>query len=189
MEGKAIHRTQPERDALQLLGSFLIQYGVSFALECNLFNLWLAKYPFGGDLETQFPNNKASQLAAKQKIVQEMSLGQSSDLALSKIIKLIMDNEEGLKKMVEYELVSQSGGGYNDSDESDDKDEYAQIWSEVHGVSTTPVGLGPMMRRNPRARDESFEEQTLRRRRREAMVLLETGRPIEREDIIQRVDP
>lgn len=39
---------------------------------------------------------------------------------------------------------------------------------------------------NDRPREESFEEQALRRRRREAMVLGEVGRPIERADIIER---
>ena len=37
-----------------------------------------------------------------------------------------------------------------------------------------------------RPREESFEEQALRRRRREAMVIGEVGRPIERADIIER---
>ena len=43
-----------------------------------------------------------------------------------------------------------------------------------------PVGT------NNRPREESFEEQALRRRRREAMVLGEIGRPIERADIIEQ---
>ena len=46
--------------------------------------------------------------------------------------------------------------------------------------SGIPVGT------SSRPREESFEEQALRRRRREAMVLGEVGRPIERADIIER---
>jgi len=39
-----------------------------------------------------------------------------------------------------------------------------------------------------RQREESPEEQALRRRRREAIVLNEGNRPVTQDDIIQRVD-
>ncbi|MCJ1262645.1 hypothetical protein MMC22_002515 [Lobaria immixta] len=56
------------------------------------------------------------------------------------------------------------------------------MWSgPVEGVVESAT-----MRGGRRMREESIEEQALRRRRREAMVLGETGRPIERADIIER---
>ncbi|KAF2421028.1 hypothetical protein EJ08DRAFT_683194 [Tothia fuscella] len=50
----------------------------------------------------------------------------------------------------------------------------------IHGVHGTPPA--PRMRE----REESFEEQALRRRRREAIVLNEGDRPLSQDDIIQR---
>lgn len=192
-EGKTFYRTQAECDALELLGRVLVQYGAPLAIECNILSLWLARYPFGADYEAEYPDNKAFQLARKQGDVHRLTLSQNHDPAMSQIIMAIMRSDEGREKIVECELFRRYGGHqglYDGTDGSDDdKDGYAQIWYEVHGINTAPdPGLGPMMRRNPRPRDESLEEQVLRRRRREAMVLGEMGRPIEREDIFQRVD-
>ncbi|KAI4173092.1 MAG: hypothetical protein LQ343_003202 [Gyalolechia ehrenbergii] len=190
VNGEIVQRTQPERDALELLEIFLMRYGVTLALECNIFSLWLAKYPFGGNFEVEFPEDKVAQLAAKQRLVHQMSIGKDlSDLAMVGIINVILASEEAIEKMFTYELMSRSIDDHKDANENEKEDEYSKIWCEVHGISTAPdVGLGPMMRRGVRARDESWEEQVLRRRRREAMVLGEMGRPIERENIIQRVN-
>lgn len=166
----------------------MTQYGVPLAVECNIFSLWLAQYPFGGDPYSHHINAEELRLAAKQKTIERIALGRAGCPAMGAIIKTIMHSDEGRAKMVEYELIGLLGAAFHDTNHDGGKDEYAEIWYEVHGVNTAPdIGLGPMMRRNPRAHDESFEEQTLRRRRREAMVLGEMGRPIEREDIIQRV--
>jgi hypothetical protein len=54
------------------------------------------------------------------------------------------------------------------------------------------LGIGPFGGQSyytpprPRERDESHEEQALRRRRREAIVLNEGDRPLSQDDIIQR---
>ncbi|KAL8944169.1 MAG: hypothetical protein Q9216_000593 [Gyalolechia sp. 2 TL-2023] len=190
IKGEVIQRTQPERDALELLEMFLMQYGVTLALECNIFGLWLAKYPFGGNFEEQFPDNKAAQLAAKQKLIHQMSLGKDlNDLAMVGIITMILTSEEAIKNMFTYELMSRSIDKHKNTNENEREGEYSKIWYDVHGIPTAPsMGLGPMMRGGDRVRDESWEEQVLRRRRREAMVLGEMGRPIERENIIQRVN-
>ncbi|KAI4288274.1 MAG: hypothetical protein L6R35_002465 [Caloplaca aegaea] len=190
VKGPSSHRTRAECDALDVLRTFLYQCGVSVAVECNIFSLWLAKYPFGGDLEERYPKDQASQLAAKHRIIHKLSLGQEGDMDMSNIIRELMRSDVGREKMIKYNLIDPSGGAYDDTDHHDhDAKGHSQIWYEVHGISNAPdIGLGPMMRRGPRARDESLEEQLLRRRRREAMVLGEMGRPIERDDIIQRVD-
>ncbi|KAL8959791.1 MAG: hypothetical protein Q9193_003403 [Seirophora villosa] len=190
VKGTVNNRTRAEVDALDVLRRFLNQCGTSVAVECHIFSLWLAKYPFGGDLEAQFPNDQASQQAAKQRIVHKLSIGQGADIEMSNIIMGLIRSDIGREKLIEYSLIDPSGGGCDDTHHHNhDVDGYAQIWYEVHGISNAPdTGLGPMMRRGPRARHESLEEQVLRRRRREAMVLGEMGRPIEREDIIQRVD-
>ncbi|KAL9604831.1 MAG: hypothetical protein Q9219_000279 [cf. Caloplaca sp. 3 TL-2023] len=190
--GKVIQRTQPERDALELFKNFLARYGVSLAMECNVFSLWFAKYPYAGDLEAERPGDESSQSTAKARSIEEMSMDVGlGDEAMTRIVNLLLNNTEAREYMIQHGLWGQHNNYPNNptkNDEKDAEDEYSKIWGEIHGLSTAPeMGLGPMMRRGMRARDESWEEQTLRRRRREAMVLGEMGRPIEREDIIQRV--
>ena len=189
-KGKLVQRTQPERDALQLLEQFLMKFGIPLALECNIFTLWLAKYPFGGDFEAEFPNNKPSQLAAKQRHVYKITFGKDwTDLPMARIMNLLLTNPQAVEKLYLHELLNRSGNMRNDDHEIEKDDDYSKIWYEVHGISSGPdIGLGPMMRRGVRARDDSWEEQTLRRRRREAMVLGEMGRPLDQENIIQRVN-
>lgn len=190
VKGEVVQRTQPERDALELLEIFLKQYGVALALECNIFGLWLKKYPFGGNFEAEFPDDKAAQLAAKQTLVHQMVIGEDmTDPTMVRIINLILTSDEAVEKMFSYELMGRSVTENKGTNKNKEDDKYSKIWYEVHGISTAPdMGLGPMMRGGVRARDESWQEQLLRRRRREAMVLGEMGRPIERENIIQRVD-
>ncbi|KAL8842390.1 MAG: hypothetical protein Q9170_000518 [Blastenia crenularia] len=188
-KGEVIQRTQPECDALELLRILTLKYGVALVLECNVFNLWLAKYPFGARFEYKFPDDKAAQLAAKHRLVHGMSVGKDSDWALAGILNSILASEEAVEKMISFGLMSRSVDEQHHTNKDETEDEYSKIWQEVHGFSnTTDVGLGPMMRRGVRAPEESWEEQLMRRRRREVMVLGETGRPIEAENIIQRVD-
>ncbi|KAI4260430.1 MAG: hypothetical protein LQ352_000292 [Teloschistes flavicans] len=194
-KGHPQSRSQPELDALELLDYFLDRYGVRFALRCNIVSLWLAKYPFGGDLESRYPSSQASRLAAKRRHISNLKTGRDKDRPMASIVKLIMSDPDGQESISDAMFSGDSffDGPGLDEDENDDDiagDEYSQIWYEVHGTASTPESsLGPMMRRGQRVREESLEEQALRSRRREAMVLGEMGRPIERTDIIQRMDP
>ncbi|KAL8729836.1 MAG: hypothetical protein Q9166_004477 [cf. Caloplaca sp. 2 TL-2023] len=190
MLGNTVHRTQAERDALELLHVFLLRFGVQIGLECNIFSLWLEEYPFGGDLELLLPGDKDSQLAAKQEHITQLSLRQGNDIALSRIINLIITDKRAYETMCQRKLLGPPNSEGRDKGTNDDEDRVSRVWYEVHGTAIAPdPGLGPMMRRGHRVRrEESIEEQALRRRRREAMVLGEMGRPIESEDIIQRVN-
>ncbi|KAL8755252.1 MAG: hypothetical protein Q9199_003769 [Rusavskia elegans] len=190
VEGTEIHRTETERDALELMYLFLLRFGVQVALDCNIFSLWLEKYPFGGDLERKYPGDKDSQLAAKHRLINRLSSGQERDPAMFRVLNLILTDEEAKKTMFKHGSSGDSCSCFKDHDGDPDDDEqgFSEIWYEVHGAANAPdPGWGPLMRRGNRVRDESIEEQALRRRRREAMVLGEMGRPIESEDIIQRV--
>ena len=60
--------------------------------------------------------------------------------------------------------------------------EATRIYPDADRLTRNGIPVGT----SSRSREESFEEQRLRRRRREAMVLGEVGRPIERTDIIER---
>ncbi|KAL8699427.1 MAG: hypothetical protein Q9224_001419 [Gallowayella concinna] len=180
-QGREAYRTQPERDALEIIYIFMSRFGVEVALECKLFDLWLARYPFGGKPEMKSPSDEDAQ----------------PDLALRRITTLIATEEKGRQALFDngffHERRARSEASDNivndDQDRSSRVDRFSRIWYEVHGTANAPdPGLGPMMRRGYRVREESVEEQALRRRRREAMVLGEMGRPIESEDIIQRVN-
>ncbi|KAL8730309.1 MAG: hypothetical protein Q9181_004713 [Wetmoreana brouardii] len=189
MNGQPSHRTQPESDAIKLLEFLLERHGARIGLECNLFSLWLARYPFGGDLESKHPSDRTAQTAAKQRVVENIRSYQDSDLAMTKILRLMMADEQACQMMSSCRLLVESCSSDGGDDENDDEDKYSRLWYEVHGTAPAPdPGLGPMMRRGQRVREESLEEQALRSRRREAMVLGEMGRPIERENIIQRLD-
>lgn len=69
-----------------------------------------------------------------------------------------------------------------DDDDDDDEDGDSDVWM-VDGEDTAGSYRGSSSRR---PQDGNAEEQALRRRRREAMVLSEGGRPLGRDDIIQR---
>ncbi|KAI4271353.1 MAG: hypothetical protein LQ337_006075 [Flavoplaca oasis] len=190
MEGKEIHRTEAEHDALGLMYLFLLRFGVQVALDCNIFSLWLEKYPFGGDLENENLKDKASQLAARHRFIHRLSSDHKLDPAMFRILNLILTNDTARKIMFKHGPSGDlcSCFDHHDGDPSDDEKGLWETWYKVHGTNSAPdLGLGPMMRRGRRVPEESIEEQTLRRRRREAMVLGEMGRPIESEDIIQRL--
>ncbi|KAL8835267.1 MAG: hypothetical protein Q9176_007027 [Flavoplaca citrina] len=190
MEGKEIHRTEAEHDALGLMYLFLLRFGVQVALDCNIFSLWLEKYPFGGDLEIENLKDKASQLAARHRFVHRLSSDHKLDPDMFRILNLILTNDTAKMIMFKHGPSGElcSCFDHHDGDPSDDEKGLWEIWYKVHGTNSVPdLGLGPMMRRGRRVPEESMEEQTLRRRRREAMVLGEMGRPIESEDIIQRL--
>ncbi|KAI4226635.1 MAG: hypothetical protein LQ349_006849 [Xanthoria aureola] len=189
MEGQEIHRTETERNALELMYLFLLRFGVQIALDCNILSLWLEKYPFGGNLERKHPGDKDSQLAARHRLINRQCLGQARDPAMFRVLNRIMTNSRAMKTMFKHEPYVDVCPCIQDDGETDDDEQgLSEIWYEVHGTANVPdPGWGPMMRRGNRVREESVEEQALRRRRREAMVLGEMGRPIESEDIIQRV--
>lgn len=187
MLGTEIYRTQAECDALELMFLFMTQFGRDVVIECNIFDLWLARYPFRGDFGTKHPGDEDSWLAEQQGFIRESNLGHEHDHLLNLIIGLTMGNKKTYKGLSDDELPFH---GIHDEDAAEDEERYSRIWHEVHGTTNAPdPGLGPMMRRGYRVREESVEEQALRRRRREAMVLGEMGRPIQSEDIIQRVGP
>ncbi|KAL9587086.1 MAG: hypothetical protein Q9212_000453 [Teloschistes hypoglaucus] len=196
-KGHPQSRTRPELDALELLDSFLDRHSVQFALDYGVVSLWLAKYPFGGDLESRYPSSQASQLAAKRRRLNSLKTGRDKDRPMVSIIKHILGYRYARELMPNSVIPrdpfideNRFDGNENEDEDEAPEEDYSQVWHEVHGTATAPESsLGPMMRRGQRVREESLEEQALRSRRREAMVLGETGRPIEGTDIIQRTEP
>ena len=77
-----------------------------------------------------------------------------------------------------------SGWTYDPEDIPDETD-LEEDWHESIPEGAIRTREGHLVRTNARGIEQSPEEQRLRRRRREAMVLGENGRPIQRQDIIE----
>ena len=141
------------------------------ALCAGVIDRWLSKFPIDG---TDTPE------ARNIEIVQRLKSGQSEDILLSRIIGLLCNEAEGRRQLRKYGLIGSA------MDEAQDEDGDVVMASpqemleqmEMEGWSGAGV---------PRVHEESVEEQALRRRRREAMVISDDGEPLGRENIIQRV--
>ena len=167
------YRSQPERDALNIL-SVLLQHEITFALQAGLIFRWLAN--------CGFENNDNSEAGRKQAI-QEMLKWEYDDFTMCTILKAIYNHDQGREDLESHGLLDSAAVAKNSLDEV-----IEDIWL-VRNRSAAEVdgGLdsGPMMRRGRRVREESLEEQALRRRRREAIVLGQDGRTVERDDVIE----
>lgn len=157
-------RQKPSRDALTILAA-LLQQNCRDAVRAGLIS-WLVEYPFGGN---------ADSLKEKKTILWDINSWYFEDPAMYTIVNFAKTDFESRKLLVQHGLVDKP----KDSFEGEVDSEW--MWTgSVEGV------VEPTMRGGRRMREESVEEQALRRRRREAMVLGEIGRPIERADIIER---
>lgn len=187
-------RTQPERDAVHFLYNIL-EYDVAKALEAGVISRWLARYPFGGEDAPKDEKKKTIMDLLDDGPFYEDTCFRSSMRA----VLWVMSNNPSLQKeTVKHGLLDIPKGNDNTvgvnlsgCEKPPWTDHVQDEWSvqEAHRrtyPSTDGMGRGIPIGTNNRPREESFEEQALRRRRREAMVLGEVGRPIERADIIER---
>ncbi|SLM37766.1 hypothetical protein LPUS_07721 [Lasallia pustulata] len=160
-------RTQAEKDALIALGRIL-PYNISQALSAGIVSRWLAKYPFCG--------SSLPEALKKIEAVQQLKTWNTEDTLMCDILSMIDCAPDGRKELRKHRLVGSAIG------ETDDEEGDTLM---IGGEDTAGLSFGSVAR-GRRIREESIEEQALRRRRREAMVLSERGRPLGREDIIQR---
>lgn len=168
-------RTRPlgEKKALQIL-NILLPENIPAALEAGIVTRWLSKYPFPCALDEP---------SRRQDVVILLKTWWSDDTVMSSIFSNLTSHAEGIKQLRKYGLMGsmlEEENEQDDDDEDDDGD--SDVWM-VDGEDTAGSYRGSSSRR---PQDGNAEEQALRRRRREAMVLSEGGRPLGREDIIQR---
>lgn len=150
----------------------LLPENVPAALEAGIIARWLNKYPFPCAL---------TEPSRRQDVVMLMKTWWSDDAVMSAIFGTLTQHPDGIKQLRKHGLMG-SIIEENDQDDDDDDDVDSDVWM-VDGEDTA----GSYRRSSSRRHQESSaEEQALRRRRREAMVLSEGGRPLGREDIIQR---
>lgn len=163
-------KTRPlgEKKALSTL-NLILQENIPAALEAGVVSRWLCKYPF--------PCAVADP-SRRQDVVLLMKTYWSDDPVMSSIISTIASHPDGAKQLRKYDLM----GSMIEENDQDDDDVESDVWM-IDGDETA----GARQVSGRRFREESPEEQALRRRRREAMVLSEGGRPLGNENIIQPV--
>lgn len=193
-EKNSVFRTQPEGNALYFL-HHILSFDVATALEAGVISRWLAQYPFGGTHASKYKKKKTI-----VEILDNMSYYGESDFGRTmRAMLFCMSRTPSLRKeMVEHDLLDVSKGNeISVSVESPCREQWPWTdhvqddWDMPEALPSTFSHTNRTRRSIPvgtsnRPREESFEEQALRRRRREAMVLGEVGRPIERADIIER---
>lgn len=149
----------------------LLQHDTRCALRAG-FAEWIVNYPFGGDCPIEW----------KQQLIVDIRRRYYDDHPMYVIVTFALVNDEVRAKLLKHGLIGNVQDVLGPS-----VDEFGSAWcvgSDGTIVWTKNIDL----RNAPRGTEESIEERALRRRRREAMVLGETGRPIERGDIIERRD-
>jgi len=160
---------------------------VLYVEEVDLVSTWLAQYPFGGENTS---NSNRQMIIAN--IIDGNHVYDDSDYAHSMVCVLtrMYDTklfkhqleEHGLINTLSHPGLRNFGGGNRGSSSS------SQLHEPEPLMRASDDWDFPDVSPSPREVEQSPEEQALRRRRREAMVLGESGRPISREDIIER-DP
>lgn len=168
-------RDMCERGCLMILTQLSDRHGVEGLVKAGFIEKWLAKEPWGGR------NEDEKQLAFMDSLAKDTRL---SDIAMP-----LFRDEAGRKRLEATRLLPPSIeeqisdaeqisslkdvrmiGGEGTAGEEEDGDQFIQAFVE---------GLR-------RPRDSSVEEEYLRRRHREAMVLNDGSRPLGRADIIER---
>ncbi|KAJ6033058.1 hypothetical protein N7444_010829 [Penicillium canescens] len=164
-------KTRPmgEKKALSIM-NILLPENVPEALEAGIISRWLCKYPF--------PCAQTDP-SRRRDVVILMKTWWSDDAVMSSIFSTLSSHPDGIKQLRKYGLM----GSMIEENDQDDEDDDAD--SDVWMVDADEAG-GTFGRSSRRLQEGTPREQALRRRRREAMVLSDGGRPLGNDDIIQR---
>ncbi|KAL6240524.1 hypothetical protein RBB50_012542 [Rhinocladiella similis] len=184
-------------------GNVMDEPPIYSALTAGLVTKWLVEYPFPCALpENQGYNFKRSDVAR----LFERSAWKSDDHLMAGIIFQIVHHPRGRKQMREAGLQASSyrenlmNDSWNNAwvterwDQGDSDDDVAMVGGEqtagqVRDDLTDWDGiLPPISAARQRSVERSQEEEHLRRRHREAIVVAERGTPLSRENILQRAD-
>ncbi|KAL9623203.1 MAG: hypothetical protein Q9160_002518 [Pyrenula sp. 1 TL-2023] len=189
------HRPFHERTALTILNN-LIYRDLPNALRCGIVSRWLSKYPF--------PCAEQSNPGSREDVQELSDTWWQDDPVMSEIVRFISRDPAGKLQLRQYGLMSKGlrGGhgpeidGENDnislSESSSDDDVRMADGDDTAGLP--PRWDPPLTPRpgtshgQPRPREgatDSTEEQSLRHRRREAIVISDGNGPLGRENIIE----
>lgn len=161
-------KTRPvgENKALNTL-DIILRENISVALEAGVVSRWLSRYPFPCAL---------AEPSRKQDLVILMKSWWTDDAVMSSIFSTISSHPDGTRQLRRHGLM----GSMMEENDHDDDDVDSDVWM-VDGEDTA----GSSRLSGPRVREGTAEEQAVRRRRREAMVLSDGGHPLRQDDIIQ----
>ncbi|KAJ5355805.1 Armadillo-like helical [Penicillium concentricum] len=162
-------KTRPmgEKKALNIL-NVLLPENIPDALEAGIISRWLCRYPFPCAI---------AEPSRRRDVVILMKTWWSDDVVMSAIFSALSSHPDGIKQLRKHGLM----GSMVEENDHDEDDGDSDVWM----VDADEAG-GNFGRTPRRPQEGSAEEQALRRRRREAMVLSDGGRPIGNDDIIQR---
>ncbi|OQE44398.1 hypothetical protein PENCOP_c002G08484 [Penicillium coprophilum] len=162
-------KTRPmgEKKALSILNALLSE-NIPDALEAGIISRWLCRYPFPCAI---------AEPSRRRDVVILMKTWWSDDIVMSAIFSALSSHPDGIKQLRKHGLM----GSMIEENDHDEDDGDSDVWM----VDADEAG-GTFGRTPRRPQEGSVEEQALRRRRREAMVLSDGGRPIGNDDIIQR---
>ncbi|KAF7117230.1 hypothetical protein CNMCM5793_005986 [Aspergillus hiratsukae] len=159
-------KTRPlgEKKALSIL-NLILQENIPAALEAGVVSRWLSKYPFPCAL---------TKPSRRKDVVILMKTWWSDDTIMSAIFSTLSSHPDGTKQLRKYGLMGSM------MEENDPDDEDSDVWM-IDGEDTA----GSRRLSGRRVRGGTAEEQAVRRRRREAMVLSDGVHPLNNDDIFQ----
>lgn len=150
-----------EQGILLILAQLIDKYGVGGLVKSRFVELWLVKEPWGTDEDER-------QLNFMDSLTKLFRLNQ--------ICLPLFNDSKGRKQLEAVKLLPTNR--ILDSDPRDTR--------MIGGESTAGEDIEVILVEGRRRRDQSDEEEHLRRRHREAMVLNDGTRPLGRADIIER---
>jgi hypothetical protein len=154
-------RDVAEQGCLMVLGQLVDKYGVGGVVKSRFVERWLEKEPWGETEDERFPNF-AESLRKKNRI---------NDITVP-----LFRDRLGRRQLIKAKLIPPEF----------EMDQRHRDTRMTNGESTAGEDFDGMFVENRRRRDQSAEDDRIRRRHREAMVLNDGTRPLGRDDIIQR---
>ena len=151
-----------EQYCLIILGHLIDKYGVDGLVKSRFIARWLASEPFGSDIQERQSNFIHST---------------TKDNRLNELVIPLFKDKTGRRQLVQAKLIPP---------EPVSEDGIPPDVKMINGESTAGEEFEGMIADVRRRRDQSSAEDHLRRRHREAMVLNDGTRPLERGDIFQR---
>jgi len=151
-----------EQGCLMILGQLVDKYGVEGVVKTRFVDRWLAKEPWG-DTEEERIFNFTDSLRKSHRI--------------NEIVVPLFRDRIGRKQLIKAKLLPP------DLELNLNRHRDTRM---INGESTAGEDFDGMFVESRRRRDQSAEDDRIRRRHREAMVLNDGTRPLGRGDIIQR---
>lgn len=159
-------RDVAEQGCLLALAQLIDKFGVEGIVKSRFIERWLVKEPWGAGEEDDIQLNFMDSLTKRYR--------------LNEICLPLFQDSAGKKALEDGKLLPVGRIRYDESEVVSDT-------RMTNGEGTAGEDLeNTFVDSNRRPRDQSFEEEHLRRRHREAMVLNDGTRPLGRGDIIER---